>query len=129
MCEGSASVMWAREGGNVRHGGEEGSPGVISAGGSTGQRRLGMADGMSVGLRVVGVCVGGCNMCEGKASEMCAREGGNVRHGEGEGSRCVISVGGTTGQRRLGMADGMSVGLRVVGVCGGGAICVKVVLA
>ena len=62
----------------------------------------------------------GCNMCEGQASEMCAREGGNVRHGEGEGSRCVISVGGTTGQRRLGMADGLSVGLRVVGVCVGG---------
>ena len=29
----------------------------------------------------------------------------------------------------MGMVDGMSVGLRVVGVCGGGAICVKVRLA
>ena len=44
MCgEGRASEMCARGEGNVRHGGEEGSPGVISAGGSTGQRRLGMA--------------------------------------------------------------------------------------
>ena len=33
------------------------------------------------------------------------------------------------GTTSLGMADGMSVGLRVVGVCGGGAICVKVRLA
>ena len=58
------------------------------------------------------MCVGGDmkSVCEGRAS------GRNARHGEGEGSRCVISVGGTTGQRRLGMADGMSVGLRVVGV-------------
>ena len=62
------------------------------------------------------MCGGGDmkSVCEGRAS------GRNARHGEGEGSRCVISVGGTTGQRRLGMADGLSVGLRVVGVCVGG---------
>ena len=34
---------------------------------------------------------------KGKASEMCARGGGNVRHGEGEGSPGVISVRGSTG--------------------------------
>ena len=53
---------------------------------------MGKAGGTSVGLRIVGVCVGGCNMCEGRASEMCAREGGNVRHGGEEGSPGVISA-------------------------------------
>ena len=66
---------------------------MTSMGGAPGgTMRLGKAGGTSVGLRIVGVCVGGCNMCEGRASEMCAREGGNVRHGGEEGSPGVISA-------------------------------------